>query len=124
MTFFDCTADLVGQLNGNGQKGMLQIAGPYAGNKMGVFFVKKVEMVFLKWTFPQRRVQYVQYQYCFYFRFYLFGGAYAPNGSGLTHPLSKISSYATGRNSHIISRSFLSLAAVVLVGLDSSSKGV
>ena len=23
--FFDCTADLVGQLNGNGQKGMLQI---------------------------------------------------------------------------------------------------
>ena len=24
MTFFDCTADLVGQLNGNGQKGMLQ----------------------------------------------------------------------------------------------------
>ena len=25
MTFFDCTADLVGQLNGNGQKGMLHI---------------------------------------------------------------------------------------------------
>ena len=25
MTFFDWTADLVGQLNGNGQKGMLQI---------------------------------------------------------------------------------------------------
>ena len=25
MAFFDCTADLVGQLNGNGQKGMLQI---------------------------------------------------------------------------------------------------
>ena len=25
MTFFDCTADLAGQLNGNGQKGMLQI---------------------------------------------------------------------------------------------------
>ena len=24
MTFFDCTADSVGQLNGNGQKGMLQ----------------------------------------------------------------------------------------------------
>jgi len=23
MTFFDCTADFVGQLNGNGQKGML-----------------------------------------------------------------------------------------------------
>jgi len=28
MTFFDCTADLVGQLNGNGQKGMLQINAP------------------------------------------------------------------------------------------------
>jgi len=26
MTFFDSTADLAGQLNGNGQKGMLQIA--------------------------------------------------------------------------------------------------
>jgi len=25
MTFFDCTADLVGQLNGNGQKGVLHI---------------------------------------------------------------------------------------------------
>jgi len=25
MTFFDCTADLLGQLNGNGQEGMLQI---------------------------------------------------------------------------------------------------
>jgi len=28
MTFFVCTADLVGQLNGNGQKGMLQIDAP------------------------------------------------------------------------------------------------
>ena len=28
MTFVDCTADLVGQLNGNGQKGMLQIDAP------------------------------------------------------------------------------------------------
>jgi len=26
--FFDCTADLVGQLNGNSQKGMLQIDAP------------------------------------------------------------------------------------------------
>jgi len=26
LTFFDCTADLVGQLNGNEQKGMLQVA--------------------------------------------------------------------------------------------------
>ena len=32
MTFFDCTADLVGQLNGNGQKGMLQIDAPPVGN--------------------------------------------------------------------------------------------
>jgi len=41
----------------------------------GCFFVKKVEKgwgVFCKkWTFPQRRVHYVQYQY-FYFTFYLF----------------------------------------------------
>jgi len=28
VTFFDCTADLIGQLNGNGQKGMLQIDAP------------------------------------------------------------------------------------------------
>ena len=39
-------------------------------------------------------------------------------------PLSQISGYAIGRNSHIISLSFLFLAALVLVGLDSSSKGV
>jgi len=30
--FFDCTADLVGQLNGNGQKGMLQIDAPPVEN--------------------------------------------------------------------------------------------
>jgi len=30
MTLSDCTADLVGQLNGNGQKGMLQIDGGVA----------------------------------------------------------------------------------------------
>jgi len=34
MTFFDCTADLVGQLNGNGQKGMLQIDAPPALSKI------------------------------------------------------------------------------------------
>jgi len=32
MTFFDCTADLVGQLNRNGQKGMLQIDAPPVEN--------------------------------------------------------------------------------------------
>ena len=32
MTLFDCTADLVGQLNGNGQKGMLQIDAPHVEN--------------------------------------------------------------------------------------------
>jgi len=32
MTFIDCTADLVGQLNGNGQKGMLQIDAPPVEN--------------------------------------------------------------------------------------------
>ena len=34
-----------------------------------------------KWTFPQRRVHYVQYQY-FYFAFYLFA-ANAPPPTGL-----------------------------------------
>jgi len=32
MALFDCTADLVGQLNGNGQKGMLQIDALPVGN--------------------------------------------------------------------------------------------
>ena len=32
MTFFDCTADLVVQLNENGQKGMLQIDAPPVKN--------------------------------------------------------------------------------------------
>jgi len=32
MTFFDCTAHLIGQLNGNGQKGMLQIDAPPVEN--------------------------------------------------------------------------------------------
>ena len=35
MTLFDCTADLVGQLNGNGQKGMLQIDAPPVENATG-----------------------------------------------------------------------------------------
>ena len=38
----------------------------------GCCFVKKWKMFF--WTFPQRRVHYVQYQYFFYFTFYLFRG--------------------------------------------------
>ena len=41
----------------------------------GVFFCKK-------WTFPQRRVHYVQYQY-FLFYILLIGGAYAPNAPPL-----------------------------------------
>jgi len=44
---------------------------------MGVCFVKKVENggVFVKkWTFPQRRVHHVQYQYFFILHFtYLWG---------------------------------------------------
>ena len=42
----------------------------------GVFVLKKVEnrgCFVKKWTFPQRRMHYVQYQY-FYFTLYLFGG--------------------------------------------------
>jgi len=42
---------------------------------------KKVENVFFvkKWTFPQRWVRYVQYQYFFNLHFTYLGGAYAPN---------------------------------------------
>ena len=32
-----------------------------------------------KWTFPQSRVHYVQYQYFFILHFTYLGGAYAPN---------------------------------------------
>ena len=42
----------------------------------GVFFCKK------KWTFPQRRVHYVQYQYFFISHFTYLGGCMHP-----THPL-------------------------------------
>jgi len=49
---------------------------------MGVF-CKKVEngWVFFckKWTFPQRRVHYVQYQYFLFFILLIWGGAYEPN---------------------------------------------
>ena len=37
MSFFECTADLVGQLNGNGQKGMLQIDAPPLPRVTGSF---------------------------------------------------------------------------------------
>ena len=47
--------------------------GVFCKNKSG-----KGGMFCKKWTFPQRRVYNVQYQY-FYFTFYLFGGEYAPN---------------------------------------------
>jgi len=43
--------------------------------KWGVFFCKK-------WTFPQRRVHYVQYQY-FLFYILIVGSAYAPNARPL-----------------------------------------
>ena len=52
----------------------------------GVFFVKKVEngdFLVKKWTFPQHKVHYVQYQY-FYFTFDLFGGGVRTHP---THPL-------------------------------------
>ena len=35
--FFDCTADLVGQLNGNSQKGMLQIDAPSVENNFWLY---------------------------------------------------------------------------------------
>ena len=48
-------------------------------------FVKKVENggVFCKkWTFPQRRVHYVQYQYFLFYILLIWGGCTHP-----THPL-------------------------------------
>ena len=44
---------------------------------MGVFFCKK-------WTFPQRRVHYIQYQYFFILHFTYFGGGVRTHR---THPL-------------------------------------
>ena len=47
------------------------LAGLWAGNEMGSVFCKKWKMggvLVKKWTFPQRRVHYVQYQY---FLFYI-----------------------------------------------------
>jgi len=46
----------------------------------GCFFVKngKWGVFCKKWTFPQRRVHYVQYQYFILYFTYL-GGAYVPN---------------------------------------------
>jgi len=48
-------------------------------------FCKKVKnggIFCKKWTFPQRRVHYVQYQY-FLFYILIFGSAYAPNARPL-----------------------------------------
>jgi len=44
----------------------------------GVFFCKKVENCFpKKWTFPQRRMHYVHYQYFLFYILHIWGwGAY------------------------------------------------
>ena len=54
-----------------------------------------------KWTFPERRVHYVQYQY-FYFTFYLFGCAYAPNAPPCqaTGLLGVLNDYALYKSTH------------------------
>jgi len=39
--------------------------------------------VFLKWTFPQRRVHYVQYQYFLLYILLIWGSAYAPDAPSL-----------------------------------------
>jgi len=54
---------------------------------MGVFFVKK-------WTFPQRRVHYIQYQYFFILHFTYFEGrgAYAPDAPAAYGPVALITS--------------------------------
>ena len=53
---------------------------------MGVFVLNKWKIMgggCKKWTFPQRRVHYVQYQYLFILDFTYLGGAYAPNAPPL-----------------------------------------
>ena len=46
--------------------GFLQKSGKWGG------------MFFFKWTFPQRRVHYVQYQYFLFYILLIWGSAYAP----------------------------------------------
>jgi len=72
--------------------------------KMGVFFVKK-------WTFPQRRVHYVQYQYFFYFTFYFLGvrtptGRPLPTGLGWgrMYEEGQMSDHITKHNTSVLSR--------------------
>jgi len=68
-------------------------------NVGGVFLQKSGKCgVVKKWTFSQSRVHYVQYQY-FYFTFYLFGGAYAPNAPRClrAYDLSLVSSIFSNR---------------------------
>jgi len=48
--------------------------------KWGCFFCKK------KWTFPRRRVHYVQYQYFLFYILLIWGGAYAPPSYGPVPP--------------------------------------
>ena len=56
--------------------------------KMGVFFCKK-------FTYPQRSVHYVQYQYFLFCILLIWGGAYAPNeplaAYGPVHGISGVS---------------------------------
>ena len=55
---------------------------------MGVFVLNKWKIMggCKKWTFPQRRVHYVQYQYLFILHFTYLGDAYAPNGPSAYGP--------------------------------------
>jgi len=76
--------------------------------KMGVFCKK--------WTFPQRRVHYVQYQY---FLFYFSGGVYTPNappsayGPGQRRPLVRYST-PVGQRSIVMSMSLCVRLSVCL----------
>ena len=48
---------------------------------MGVFFCKK-------WTFPQRRVDYVQYQYFLFYILLIWGMRTHPTPTGLLHQVT------------------------------------
>jgi len=59
-TFFDCTADLVGQLNGNGQKGMLQTDAPPVEN----FWLRHCNWLLTWTTISSRTFSTVLTKFC------------------------------------------------------------
>ena len=84
--------------------------------KWGVFSVKKWKMggCCKKWTFPQRRVHYGQYQYFLFYILLIWGVAYAPNA---TPPLpTGLQSFADAPNKAGMDDKLLSLSGYFGLG--------